>query len=151
MAMPGPGDPGPGQSGQGGAARDGAGTITISCSATSRLGMSQNWRYLEQYRFHSRFIAKPAVVAANLKKTAYFEKDIFHVRSCEKSHFSSMAPIFTPRRALGFDIDYRKLRRVSRSALSAACLLLTRRCRGSGIFVDPAADRLARLQRLQSR
>ena len=66
--------------------------------------------------------------------------------------FIDGANLYATSRALGFDIDYRKLlSQLPEARLSAARLLLHRAGRGSGILVDPAADRLARLQRLQGR
>ena len=66
--------------------------------------------------------------------------------------FIDGANLYATSRALGFDIDYRKLLSSFQQArLSAARLLLHGAGRGSGIFLDPPADRLARLQRLQGR
>src|SRR6266436_3757420 len=52
--------------------------------------------------------------------------------------FIDGANLYATAKTLGFDIDYTRL-------------LLHRDYRGSGIFVDPPADRLARLQRLHRR
>ena len=64
--------------------------------------------------------------------------------------FIDGANLYATSRSLGFDIDYRKLLvEFPEARLSAARLLLHGAGRGSGILVDPAADRLARLQWLQ--
>ena len=66
--------------------------------------------------------------------------------------FIDGANLYAPPRALGFDIDYRKLLvELPEARLSAARLLLHGAGRGPGIFLDPAADRLAGLQWLQGR
>ena len=66
--------------------------------------------------------------------------------------FIDGANLYATAKSLGFDIDYKRLLREFQSrGLSGARVLLHRRDRGSGIFVDPAADRLARLQRLHRR
>ena len=66
--------------------------------------------------------------------------------------FIDGANLYATAKSLGFDIDYKRLLREFQIArLSGARVLLHRGDRGSGIFVDPAADRLARLQRLHRR
>ena len=63
--------------------------------------------------------------------------------------FIDGANLYATAKALGFDIDYKKLlHEFQREGLSAARLLLYGSGGRSGIFLDPPADRLARLQRL---
>ena len=65
--------------------------------------------------------------------------------------FIDGANLYATAKSLGFDIDYKRLLREFQSrGYLLARVLLHRRDRGSGIFVDPAADRLARLQRLHA-
>ena len=66
--------------------------------------------------------------------------------------FIDGANLYATAKSLGFDIDYKQLAaRIPVARLPAARLLLHRAGRGSGIFLDPPADRLARLQRLHGR
>ena len=65
--------------------------------------------------------------------------------------FIDGANLYSAARALGFDIDYRRLLKVFREKGRAGPrLLLHRAGRGSGVLADPAADRLAGLQRLHA-
>ena len=60
--------------------------------------------------------------------------------------FIDGANLYATAKSLGFDIDYKRLLREFQSrGYLVARILLHRGDRGSGIFVDPAADRLARL------
>ena len=66
--------------------------------------------------------------------------------------FIDGANLYATAKTLGFDIDYKRLLKEFQSPRHpGARFLLHRDHRGSGIFVDPAADRLARLQRLHGR
>ena len=62
--------------------------------------------------------------------------------------FIDGANLYATAKALGFDIDYKRLLGVPEQGPSYARLLLHRAGGRSGIFRDPPADRLARLQRL---
>ncbi len=63
--------------------------------------------------------------------------------------FIDGANLYATTKGLGFDIDYKRLLKEFQSPrLSGARLLLHGPDRGSGIFLDPPAGRLARLQRL---
>ena len=60
--------------------------------------------------------------------------------------FIDGANLYATAKALGFDIDYKRLlREFQATRQPAARFLLHRGDRGSGIFLDPAVDRLARL------
>ena len=66
--------------------------------------------------------------------------------------FIDGANLYATAKSLGFDIDYKRLLREFHTArLSDAGVLLHRGDRGSGVFLDPTFDRLARLQRLHRR
>ena len=66
--------------------------------------------------------------------------------------FIDGANLYATAKSLGFDIDYKRLLRNFPDQRQAhSRFLLHGACRGSGIFLDPAADRLARLQRLRRR
>ena len=70
----------------------------------------------------------------------------------KKSRCSSTAPISTPPRSARLRHRLQAAAaRIPDARLSAARLLLHGAGRGSGIFLDPPADRLARLQRLHGR
>ena len=58
--------------------------------------------------------------------------------------FIDGANLYATAKSLGFDIDYKRL--LSEFHSRGARILLHRRDRGPGIFVDQAFDRLARLQ-----
>ena len=63
--------------------------------------------------------------------------------------FIDGANLYATAKSLGFDIDYKRL--LSEFQSRGPRILLHSRYRGSGIFLDSAADRLARLQRLHGR
>ncbi len=66
--------------------------------------------------------------------------------------FIDGANLYATSRALGFDIDYRKLlSSFQKRGYLLRAYYYTALGRGPGIFLDPPADRLARLQRLQGR
>ena len=58
--------------------------------------------------------------------------------------FIDGANLYATAKSLGFDIDYKRLLREFQSrGYLVARLLLYRRGRGSGVFLDPSVDRLA--------
>ena len=63
--------------------------------------------------------------------------------------FIDGANLYATAKSLGFDIDYKRLLREFHSRGYLLRAFYYGRDRGSGIFIDQAADRLARLQRLQ--
>jgi len=65
--------------------------------------------------------------------------------------FIDGANLFATAKSLGFDIDYKRLLREFQSRGDLLRAFYYSRHRGSGVFLDPAADRLARLQRLHGR
>ena len=60
--------------------------------------------------------------------------------------FIDGANLYATAKALGFDIDYKRLLALSAQGPARPRALLHRTGGGSGVFLDPAADRLARLQ-----
>ena len=62
--------------------------------------------------------------------------------------FIDGANLYATAKALGFDIDYKRLLALSYQGSASARAVLHGAGRGSGVLVDPSPRRLARLQRL---
>ena len=65
--------------------------------------------------------------------------------------FIDGANLYATAKSLGFDVDYKRLLLNFSHGNLTRVFCYTRRDQGSGVFIDPPADKLARLQRLFGR
>ena len=123
------------------APRMGSNCLSRGASTKSRLDAQLR-------QFAAADIAGTASSPARSRVDQQWTKDMFDPRE-KIALFIDGANLYATAKALGFDIDYKRLlQEFQGERLSAAGVLLHRAGGGSGIFVDPPADRLAGLQRL---